>query len=126
MAGDDDDDQPSDARAVVDAGSADGVANQRKKIRNASQQANDCRRAVFAEPVGRREMYQILLAANAFGTPFATAGGFPQPEATWSNAGRRDFGLRLYHEWMLHDFDGVKAMLEENDAAFMKAKEDRK
>ena len=76
---------------------------------------------VFALPVGRREMWEILKSAHAFEERFACGpNGFPQPEATWFHAGEQAFGQRLYHSWLALEPQGVTAMLFEHDPRFPK------
>ena len=82
--------------------------------------------AVFADRMGRLEMWKILEASSNGGwrsTPFALGPtGFPQPEATWYNAGEREFALRLYHSWLRMVPEGVLLMLRENDDRFIEPK----
>lgn len=73
---------------------------------------------VFDSETGRREMWDILAVSGAFRERFVTAGpqGFPQPEATWCNAGEQRLGFRLYLSWLRRCPDGVHKMLMENHA----------
>lgn len=85
------------------------------------EQAETFWKQIFANPVGRREMWALLQQTHPFETRFACSPtGFPQPEATWFHAGEQDFGLRLYHSWMALDPEGVMSMQREFDPRFQK------
>ncbi len=71
---------------------------------------------VFSTEIGRLAMWDILAAAHTFETKFATAGGLPQPEATWFELGKQMLGHDLYLTWMKYDPEGVALMLRENEA----------
>jgi len=78
-------------------------------------------KAVFADPIGRREMWALLQDMHPFETVFACGpSGFPQPEATWFKAGEQQLGLRLYQSWHQIDPEGVMLMQRENDSRFAK------
>jgi hypothetical protein len=78
---------------------------------------------VFAHPVGRREMWDILKQASAFEERFACGpNGFPQPEATWFHAGEQALGQRLFMSWLHMDPQGVILMQQEHDSRFAKPK----
>jgi hypothetical protein len=126
--GDDEPDEPTAAEeATVDAASAAGVKRQRKRQRRAEDEAGDFWRAVFASPIGRREMWQILNAdLHAFDTLFgASPNGAPDYYATWYRRGQQDVGLRLYQRWMALQPEAVILMHAENDPRFQKPKRKR-
>lgn len=78
--------------------------------------------AIFSDPIGRREMWLLLEAAKPFEERFACGpNGFPQPEATWFNAGQQSLGLRMYQTWLAKYPLEVMAMHAENDPRFMPA-----
>lgn len=124
----DDDDPPEDEfdpqplpaeQPTVDAASVRTYRSARVGEKRRARDAATFWRNVFADPVGRYEMWGILASAHAFEERFACGpNGFPQPEATWFNAGQQALGQRLYQTWMQHDFEGVHLMLTENDSRF--------
>lgn len=132
MIGDDDDfgddpenDLPS-AQPTVDAARPVSVRRQREKANLAEENAQKFWQRVFADPVGRREMWNILQEAHTFNERFACGpNGFPQVEATFFHAGEQAFGLRLYQSWMLMDRAGVMLMHDEHDVRFIKPKPKR-
>ena len=123
MRDDDDDDPPQPPEVLdsdaVDAGDARVYRKRRKRLNLERENSQDFWKRVFADPVGRREMWGILCSAHAFEERFACGpSGFPQPEATWFHAGEQSFGLRLYQTWLLFDRNGVMMMHDEFDARF--------
>lgn len=97
---------------------ADPVAykRQRQSQRRRRKEAVEFWGAVFANPVGRREMWAILEEAHAFEERFACGpNGYPQPDATWLNAGEQRFGFRLFRSWLRVCPDGVMLMIREHD-----------
>jgi hypothetical protein len=89
------------------------------KARRSQIEAERFWKSVFADEIGRREMWGILQAAHAFEERFACGpNGFPQPEATWFQAGIQSVGQRLFQSWMLLDREGVFLMLDEHDPRF--------
>jgi hypothetical protein len=99
-----------------DVGSHRGIRNRKKRLEHERKQAEEFWRAIFANPIGRREMWGILQACHTFEERFACGPtGFPQPEATWFEAGQQSFGQRLYHSWAMIDRAGVLLMFEEQN-----------
>jgi hypothetical protein len=95
--------------------------SQKQRIAYDAEQARLFWQQVFAHPVGRREMWAILQSAHTFEERFACGpNGFPQPEATWFEAGVQSFGQRLQRTWMAKQPEGYLAMLFENDPQFPK------
>lgn len=83
---------------------------------------------VFDTPVGRAEMWKLIgpQGAHAFESRFMSgAVGFPDTNATWYARGEQDFGLRLYHAWLLRNPLKVALMHQENDTRFTKPKRRR-
>lgn len=80
---------------------------------------------VFSTPVGRREMYALLEACHWSGqTHMAGPNGTPDPAASQYRTGQRDLGINLFLNWLRLNREGVMLMLDENEAAFIKAKAD--
>ena len=76
-------------------------------------------REILGSEPGRRFLWRILTEARAFDNPFAVGpNGFPQPEATWFQAGVKDLGQRLYLTWLRISPEAVAAMHRENDPRF--------
>lgn len=123
----DDDDDFTDDLFPEDQPAPDNAANPaavRRRVTRTKLQAKEgaawWRQALSTKP-GRRELYLILQTARAFETPFACGPtGFPQPEATWFQAGMHDLGQRLFLSWQRIDRDAVYLMLDENDPRFAK------
>jgi hypothetical protein len=109
---------------TVDASS---VVTQRGRKSRAKLEAKDAERFwhdVFSTPVGRREMWKLLQSASTFEERFACGpNGFPQPEATWFNAGEQSLGLRMYLTWTRIDRANVLLMHDENDSRFQRRKD---
>lgn len=137
MAGEDDGERLSpEELAAIDAESRlidtgqerQHLEERRKKIREDDDSAARFWREVFADPIGRREMWAILADSHALETDrFATGPvGFPQDMASWHWAGARDLGLRLFRGWMRLDPDGVLKMIQEHDPAFKTAPQPRR
>lgn len=125
----DDDDLPEampDAAApageqAVDAATPQGLKRQRNKAERERLEADVFWKRVFADPIGRRELWYLLAACHTFEERFACGpSGFPQPEATWFHAGEQSVGLRLYQHWLAHHRDGVALMHDEHDPRFAK------
>ncbi|SDD94849.1 hypothetical protein SAMN05216337_1017127 [Bradyrhizobium brasilense] len=110
-------------QANDDAASPKQHENKRRRIAREKQEALDFWRAVFASEVGRREMFALLQSAHTFEERFACGpNGFPQPEATWFQAGEQAFGQRLYQSWARDHRAAVLLMHDENDARFVTTK----
>ena len=125
MSGDDepgDDDQPTEGAAEqpFDAGEPSAVKKRETKAQLARRRADEWWRKVMADPIGRREVWGIIQTeCHAFDDRFACGpGGFPQPEATWFEAGKQSFGLRLYQTLLARDPMNTLAMMHENDPRF--------
>lgn len=109
-----------------DAASRTGLESKRRRISREQREGLEFWRGVFASPVGRREMFAILQSAHTFEDRFACGpNGFPQPEATWFQAGEHAFGQRLYLTWSKNHRVEVLLMHDENDARFADKKAKR-
>lgn len=118
--------QPAEA-VNDDAASPKGIENKQRRIAREQREALDFWRSVFATEVGRREMFAILRSAHTFEDRFACGpNGFPQPEATWFQAGEHAFGQRLYLTWSKNHRAEVLLMHDENDARFVDPKKAKK
>lgn len=120
MTPDEEDDPTPAEERTVDAGSEAGVRRQRRRQKDAADEERDFWRAVFATPVGRREIWKILQEdMHAFDTRFGVGpAGTPDSNATWYHRGQQDMGLRFYHRWMAIDPAAVIQMHVENDPRF--------
>lgn len=116
----DDDEAPAPTeQPTVSATSVGEVRRRERKKKREAREAEEFWRAVFASPVGRREVWKILEAAGTFEVRFAASpGGFPDPNATWFHFGQRELGQRLYLGWQHRLPDEVRAMHLENDWRF--------
>ncbi len=119
---DEDDELPLDLdepEATEDAGSPKRVRSKKQRLELAKREADRFWRDVFANPVGRQEMWKLLQGCHTFEERFACGpNGFPQTEATWFEAGQQSFGLRLYQTWLARDPLAVAAMHREHDGRF--------
>lgn len=114
------------AQPTVDAASPRGVEAQQRKANRERAESEAFWKRVFADPVGRREMWRLLFgdgSTHAFNTDFAVSpAGVPDQFAAWYRRGEQDFGLRQYHKWLVFDRLGVIAMHDEHDPRFAKPK----
>ena len=124
MADDDEDEPLPSDQITVDAASPAGLRQQRRTVKRAAEETKDFWKRVFAEPVGRREMWGLLNNDfHAFTSVFsASPTGFPDPNASWYQRGQQDMGMWLYHRWMALEPEGVRLMHVENDPRFAKPK----
>jgi hypothetical protein len=125
----DDDAEPEDRPAeTVNLSDPKSVRRARDKQKREQQETDSFWRAVFADKIGRRVMWGLIRNdCHGFSPPFACGpNGFPQPEATWFQAGQYSLGQRLYQRWMKAVPEGLKLMHAENDPAFIVAKPQRR
>jgi hypothetical protein len=116
-------DEETPDTASVDAG--DPVAHRKKatKVALRHREVERFWQGVFANPVGRAEMWQILQQAGTFDDRFGVGpNGFPQPEASWFHMGARSLGLRLFQSWSAIAREGVFLMQDEHDPRFTRPK----
>lgn len=106
---------------TVDVANVRALRRSKRDAFERQRQAQEFWQKVFADPVGRREMWAILEASHAFSERFAAGpAGFPDPLATWFHAGEQALGHRLYLTWMQLDRAGVLLMQDEHDPRFAK------
>lgn len=75
---------------------------------------------IFADPVGRLEMWRLINAANPFDSTFQCGpNGFPQPDATFYTLGAQSVTMRMYQTWLSKFPLLVMEMHKENDPRFM-------
>ena len=113
--------EPSDDETGAPRVNAAEPASLRKARARASlrkEEASDFWRRALGSEVGRRELWGVLASAHAFDERFACGpNGFPQPEATWFEAGQQALGFRLYLSWLRLAPEGVGLMMAENHPA---------
>ncbi len=126
MADDDEpDDQPDDLFPAepeqANAANPAAIRRQRTRSKIQAKQGAAFWRMALSTKSGRHELYRVLESSHAFEDRFACGpNGFPQPEATWFQAGEKGLGQRLFLTWLRIDRDGVFLMLDENDPRFAK------
>ena len=119
--------EPSDeaepVSGMTNAADPKSVKRARSRAKLKEEEAGDFWRRALGTEVGRRELWGVLAAAHAFDERFSCGpNGFPQPEATWFEAGQQAFGFRLYRSWLRLAPDGVALMMQENDPALATAR----
>jgi hypothetical protein len=106
---------------IDNAGDVAAIKRKRDRTRRDKDEAAEFWKAVLSTPIGRREVWAILRSAHTFEERFACGpNGFPQPEATWFEAGQQAWGMRFYHSLALIDRDAVFVMHDEHDPRFAK------
>lgn len=106
-----------------DIGSSAGKKRRAQRQRFSEKQVQDFYARTFADPVGRKVMWEILQACHFRETKFAIGpSGFPQPERTWFEAGEQAVGDRLFNTWRRLDRAGVMLMEDEHDPQFAKGR----
>jgi hypothetical protein len=123
----DPDDQQDEELATINLGDPVLVKSRRDRHKRDTEEEELFWRSALGLRVGRRALYRLLTHAHTFETRFAATpttsvggGGFPDPNATWFQAGIQDYGQFLLLMWMKIDFQNVHLMLEENDPRFAK------
>lgn len=130
----DDDDKPiegsRDAAPINEhpnAADARAIGLARECAKHKTDQAADFWRRVLSEDIGRAVMWDVLSGLHTFETRFATApNGFPNPEATWFQAGQQAAGWRLYDALRRADFAAVHLMHREHDNYFLEEKRNKR
>jgi hypothetical protein len=108
---------------IDNAGSVEGITKKRKRAKRASDKAEEFWKGVLSTETGRREMWNLVAGTHAFEDRFLCGpNGFPQPEATWYEAGKRDWGQGFFHMLVKYDRAGSFLMLDEHDPRFAKPK----
>ena len=122
------DETPPDA-AEESVSAADPDQQKRIRRRRESVEEKKARfwETVFADPIGRACMWEILQTASWSKDRFANGpAGFPDANATFFQAGQRSIGDALFYSWLKASRDGVMMMLDENDERFYVPKSKRK
>jgi hypothetical protein len=92
-----DDYLPGEEPGQVNSADPETVEEQERLQREERAEALRFWAAVLQDPVGRREIWRLLVDAGLFTNVFAYSPvGFPHPEATWFQAGKADGARRLY------------------------------
>lgn len=122
--GDEEEERPTALeKGAVNVANPESVRQARRRGKRDDDKRALFWKAVFNDPVGRAEMWAILESGHAFDERFATGPtGFPQPEATWVEAGEQRLSFRLFLSWMKLAPDGVQQMIAEHHSAFEKPK----
>lgn len=116
------DDGPATLETTVDASDPRQIRRRETELEIRRREAEVFWRAVFADPVGRREMWNVLEDAHTFQVQFSAGPtGFPDPLATWFQAGEQAYGYRLFLSWMKIDRQGVLTMMAEHEARLQAA-----
>ena len=118
----DDDGAPDEP---VQASAVDPAANRKlsNRKKTAERQATEFWARVFADPIGRREMWGILQELHPFHTQLGeTPVGFPDERKTWMHLAEQLVGQRIYQTWHAKFPNEIMAMLLENDPRFQKHK----
>ena len=101
------------------ASDAGSLKKQNTRTKIHEREARTFWKSVFATEVGRREMWRLIQASHAFEERFACGPtGFPDPLATWFQAGEQALGQRIYDSWTIFDHEGVFLMRAEHDPRF--------
>ena len=107
---------------MPNAGDRGTQARARRDARKRDREDADFWLRALSDPIGRRCLWDILQSTHAFDERFGVGpNGFPQPEATWMNAGEQRAGFRLYRSWMRYSPEGVLLMMQENDPLMQRA-----
>jgi len=130
---DDDDTPPEGSRDAGAVGkmpnAADDTAIEKaqRRAKHVADKSADFWRRVLSEEIGRRVMWEVLVGMHTFEERFAVSpAGFPNPEATWFQAGEKAAGWRLYDALRKADFTGVHRLHLENDPYFKEKANQRK
>lgn len=118
----DTDDEPEDPLETTDLTDPKAQRRARNRVKREGQEAESFWRAVFANKVGRHEMWRLIHEdCHGFTPPFACGpNGFPNSQATWFQAGQYTLGQRLYQRFLRIAPEDVLKMHQENDPAHMK------
>lgn len=112
---------PIEEPPQFDAGDPVQVGKRKRRLDIEAKESERFWQAVFGSKTGRREMYKLLRDCNAFGTNFACGpNGFPQPEATWFQAGQADWGRRMRETWLVRHTEEFAQMLRDHHPDFQK------
>lgn len=118
--------EQGDELEIVNAADQQSLKRQRRRQMTDAEKIRDWWRAVMATEIGRLVVWQLLQDAHTFEDRFACGpNGFPQPEATWFQAGEKAFGQRLHQTISIHARDGLFLMHDEHDPRYPKPKRQR-
>jgi len=123
-----DDDVPDtvDDEPVASAVDPKQFTERKKRIDVEAEQVRLFWSRTLRDPVGARVIWSMLTDLHAFEERFACGpNGFPQPEATWFEAGKQAFGLALYHKLAQCDREALFALHDLYDPRFAKPKPKR-
>lgn len=118
MSGSEDTDPSEMAPEVQNPNAADPVQNRKYEDRRKKEDRETAEfwRSVMALPTGRRVMWGLIRDAHAFEVRFACGPtGFPNPDATWFQAGQSDVGFRLWKTLRKHAPKDAMTMEAEHD-----------
>ena len=116
---DDEADLTVEEQPTVNVAEISSVRKQKRTKASRELEAKNFWKAVFADPVGRREMWGILSVCHPFETKYGIGPtGFPNDKASDAYMAEQQIGLRLFLSWQAMDFDGVSRMVREHDPRF--------
>lgn len=131
MSGDEDDDElpvegsrdeNADAK-IPNAADPVRIARARQRADFEADQRAEFWRGILSTEIGRMVMWEVLIGMHTFEERFAISpSGFPQPEATWFQAGEKAAGWRLYDALRKAAFEEVHQMHLEWDSYFVEMK----
>lgn len=104
------------------AASPKSIRKSRDKAKRSEDESADFWRKIMGSPVGRREMWKLLIekcGAFRVDRPCSPA-GFPDEKASEFARGQQALGQQLYQDLMVFDAEGVVLMHRECDARFAK------
>ncbi len=106
---------------TVDAANPVMVRGRKKKVELERLQAEEFWKRVLSDPIGRREIWQLLQTCHTFETKFGVGpNGFPNSEATFFHQGEQAIGQRLYQSLSIIDRAAVFKMHDEHDSRYAK------
>ena len=106
---------------TVNGSDPEAVRDQKRTQTRAKRQVAEFYRKVFADPAGRKAMWDILDALHPFDIRLAVGPtGFPDPMGSFIHLAEQQAGNRLYTSWLQLDPAGVLLMQQEHDPRFPK------
>lgn len=110
-------------RETVNAADKKSLRRARTRAKIVEEQERLFWRQVFGNETGRRAMWNILQSGHAFEERFSVGpSGFPQPEATWCEAGEQRFAFRLWLSWLKICPEGAALMMTEHHPSLRQVK----
>ncbi len=99
------------------------IRRKKQKLLSADQQSDAFWGRVFADPVGRREMWTLLNKLHPFDVQMGlTPVGFTDERRTWMELAVQLSGQQIYQDWFTRFPEEVSLMRSENDPRFQKVK----